>query len=438
MGKVFLVLKLLYLLLPKFIRNQYDDTLWSYKNIVIKMINKLKISFEDDKYTIETLTLTLVSKIEELGCDFKILQSKKDRYSFINPPKILIGNENYFKSKLHGHVPDINIYSIEKVSVMGHTDAILIKDKFLHIELNFMENHHDLKRPDIFSKNDENNYTITVKHSNKPKSKKIHISLLKEHSINYFHWTTEALPRLILIIDTLKNKYDQFNCDEYILLLDEGLPKQCIDTIEIILQAKIEIIYIKKGEKVFCDKLIYCTPLWHSLDNTTGLPNPKKEFFIDKYALEIVREKVLTFYKNNSYTESYDFKKVYLQRLNNKLRPLINLNEVELLLFKNGFEFIDVGSLTLLEQLALFQNADIIAGVSGAAFTNLLYMKENAIAINFYPSASATNYYVFQPLADVSKVDLIHFLTIPKEGQTSVHAEASINLEYLEHLLKEL
>jgi hypothetical protein len=63
-------------------------------------------------------------------------------------------------------------------------------------------------------------------------------------------------------------------------------------------------------------------------------------------------------------------------------------------------------------------------------------MKENSIAISFYPSASATNYYVFQPLSDVSNVELVHFLTTSLNGDLSVHDEASIDLDNLNLLLQ--
>ena len=181
----------------------------------------------------------------------------------------------------------------------------------------------------------------------------------------------------------------------------------------------------------------YMDLLTQLVDQGVYTSKKEKEFFVDKFALELVRNTMIQNY-DTTVPLYFKNKQIYLQRLNNKLRPVTNLNKVELLLYKYGFEFIDVGSLNLIEQIKLFQHADIVIGASGAAFTNLLYMKKNAKAINFYPSASATNYYVFQPLADVSEVDFTHFLTTPKEGEISVHAEVSIDLQNLETLLKEL
>lgn len=432
----FLILKCMYLLFPKFIREQYSETIQFYRNILRRIKNNFRYKlYTTSNIKTRILRLNLVKNMNDLNCKNELLFKNENRVSRISRPKVHIDKEDFYKSELHNKVPNIEIYKSYDVSVLGHTDAIILNDNFLHTELNFMEDFHDLKRPDIFLKNEDGSYNVTVNYQNKDYNKK-YITLLKEHSINYFHWTTEAIPRLVLILDILK-KDDDFNIEQYAVLLDDGLPKQCIDMLNLIVDKRLDLFFIKKGEIFKCEELIYCTPLWHSLDNTRGLPNPKKEFFVDTNALRLVRKEILKDIKKSE-IQSYNFKKVYLQRLNNKLRPITNLNKLELLLFKNGFEFIDVGSLDFFEQIELFQSVDIIIGVSGAAFTNLLFMKEGSKAINFYPSTSSTNYYVFQPLADVSGVDLTHFLTIPNEGELSVHSESSIDLEDLELFLKDI
>lgn len=428
-SKIKLILKMIYVLIPRIIRQQVlDDPIYLYKEVLKKAINKIKKG--------KNSSFTLVNKIEELECRYEIIFNKSNRTNIINKPKLFIDEKNYFKPLIEGTVPDINIYKLNNVSVLGSTDAIIYNNKFLHYELNLMENWHDLKRWDIFTKIDAQCYELNLKYDNKilasNKNKK-YISLLKEHSINYYHFMTEGLPRLIQIMESV----EKFEVSNYSLLIDDEMPKQCLEAIKFVVNFDIEIIFIKKGEIFHCDELIYCTPLWTSLDNTISLPNPKKEFFVDKYAINFVREKILSkcVSKENNGNK---FRKVYLQRLNNKLRPISNLRELELFLLKNDFEFVDVGSLNLLEQIELFQTVDIVIGASGATFTNLLFMKKGSVAINFYPSSSSTNYYVFQPLADVADVELVHFLTKPKDGELSVHAEASVDINNLNLLLKEM
>lgn len=434
-SKINILFKMFYVLIPRIIRKQFlDDALRLYKEIFSKLINKFSKGEDRFSRLLEIRELNLVKEIKDLGCEYEILFSEINRQNHINSPKLYLEGKNYFKPEINGNLPDINIYSFKKVSVVGSTDAIIYKDSFLHHELNLMESWHDLKRMDIFKKKDNQKYELSINHNKErifsKENKKI-ISLLKEHSINYYHFMVEVLPRLIQVINSIK----QINMNDYILLIDDEMPKQCLEAIELILDNSIEIIMIKKGEIFYCEELIYCTPLWTSLDNTRGLPN-SKDYFVDKYAINLVREKILSSHVIKS-KDVNKCKKVYLQRLNNKLRPIQNIHKLEMLLLKNNFEFIDLGSLNLKEQIELFQTVDIVVGVSGAAFTNLMFMKENLIAINLCPSVPSTNYYVFQPLADVSNVDLIHFLTIPSTKDLNLHSEAYVDLDSLNLLLEE-
>lgn len=434
--KIKLLFKMFYVLIPRIIRQQFlDDVLFLYKQVFLEIIKKIQKE-SSNYYGSEFKVLNLVNKIENLGCDYKLLFSEINRNNYIYSPKLYLEGKCYFKPEIGDKLPDINIYKFKKVSVVGSTDAIVFEDKFLHTELTLMEPRHDLKRWDIFRKINKNKYELSLNYNKKElnlKDGKTCITLLKEHSVNYYHFMTEGLPRLIQIVNSIEN----FDIKDYVLLIDDEMPKQCIEAIELILNDKINIIFVKKGEIIYCEELIYCTPLWTSLDNTTGLPNPKKEFFVDKYAIDLVRKNILPLCNlvDKNVNKS---RKVYLQRLNNKLRPISNLNKLELLLLKYNYEFIDLSCFSLKEQVELFQNVDIVLGASGAAFTNLIFMKKGSKAVNFYPSVSATNYYIFQPLADISNVELIHFLTTPNENDISIHSEVSIDLNSLELLLKEI
>ena len=428
-SKTKLMLKMIYVLIPRIIRQQLlEDPIYLYKEVLKKAINKIKKGKKS--------SFTLVNKIEELGCNYEIVFNKSNRTNIVSKPKLFIDGKSYFKPEISGKLPDINIYKLYNVSVLGSTDAIIYNNKFLHFELNLMESWHDLKRCDIFTKIDAQCYDLNLKYNNKilasDKNKK-YISLLKEHSINYYHFMTEGLPRLIQIMELL----EKFDVSNYSLLIDDEMPKQCLEAINFVVNFDIEIIFIKKGEIFHCDELIYCTPLWTSLDNTISLPNPRKEFFVDKYAINLVKDRILSSYSIKS-KDPKRTKKVYLQRINTKLRPIKNIYELEMFLLKNNFEFVDVGSLNLKEQIELFQTVDIVIGASGAAFTNLIFMKENSVAINLYPSVSATNYYVFEPLSNISNVELIHFLTTPSTCDLSVHSEVLVDLNSLNLLLEEI
>ena len=430
MNKLKTFLALFYYLLPRFIREQYSDTLVFYKAV-------LKHNFKKLIKTSADLSVSLVESIDCLGTTTKILYQSKNRSSHIQSPHLYIEGEHYYRQELHGPTPDISILLIEDVDVIGTTDAIIHKDKMYHNELKNMKEHHDLKRFDIFTPRKKNKYELTVsKDITNTDKEAIYISLLKEHSSNYYHFITEALPRLISTLKVINKDKNLIN-QTFILLIDYEVPAQCIDIINMLIKQNYSIQLVKHGYRFHCPQLLYCTPLWLSLDNTTSLPNPIKEFFIDKEALKLVTT-TLHQTLSNRQQQTKPYRKLYLQRLNNKLRGVTNIIELERLFYKHNFEFVDTTHMSIQEQYNLFSEASLVVGISGASFTNILFMQKGTTAISLYPSTQSTNYYLFQPLADTAKINFIHCLTDPLDDQISLHAPSSINIENLDKLLKEI
>jgi len=415
-------LRFIYPLLPEVLR----DTITSNRSRSFKVSNIL--------LKIKSVKMKLVPEPDSLGVNYKFLANSIDRYSEVKAPILYVDGQECKRSPLIGRLPDTKVVHLNGVSVLGGTDAIIANGNIYHQELSFMEGIHDLKQPDIFTLNKSKGYDYQVNTYGKGiTAENTAISLLKEHSINYYHWMTEVVPKLIEIIRCL-NKTEH----DLTILIDENVPSQNASIIDKLLaeihSIKYNIVRVKKGQLVFCQNLIYCTPLWTSLDNTKYLPNPKKEFFVSVGCLSKVKEKITQVAKKTTEIKN---RKIYLQRSNSKLRKITNILEVERLLYKLEFDFVDSGALDFEEQYNLFSQADIIIGASGAAFTNLLFMKSNSKAISLYPSAQSTNYYVFQPLADVSNVELIHFLTTPNDNSNSVHGDALVNIQELDKLLEE-
>ena len=429
---------------PKVVRNQYSESYLSYFEMLKRLRSNIQILFKK-KYT-------QYNDISELDCKKTRLFHQHNRSSRTSSP-CLITNKSVILEELNEKVPDINVYLLEHVAIVGGTD-LLINQKtsgFYHFELSEMGQQHDMKAHDIISDeipvDNSNNTTISdilnaskkryIYHLSKKnlKDDTIYLCLLKEHSVNYYHWITEVIPRLLVSLKAL-SKQENFNLNNYTLVVDDKLPMQLMELLLLLTSPEMKIIVIKRAALTRVKKLVYCSPLWLSLDNTKGLPNPRKEFFIDRYALNLVRSSIKA--KNPLDVSTKPFRRIYLRRLNNKLRPLKNLDKLEDMLRKQEFDFIDVGNLTFLEQIKVFAEAKIIVGISGAAFTNILFMNKGTHAISLYPSSPSTNYYVFQPLADASGVCLLHFLTQQASADSSVHAKASVDVKRLERQINEL
>lgn len=420
---------------PKFIRHQYIDSMIFYRHVFYTVISFFKS--KENKPEDNCLDVRLVESLELLGGDCNIIRHVSERYASVQGPLLYVDNQECKRSPLEGRLPDTKVVRLSGVQVIGSTDAVIFGKNMYHHELSLMENIHDLKRPDIFLKYDEQegfDFQISFLRE-KLTLDGLVLSLLKEHSTNYYHWVTEVIPKLVNMMDYIESKDEKIT-----ILVEEGTPQQSLSLVELLLSemknTEYYICHVKKGQLVYCESLIYCTPLWTSLDNTRSLPNPKKEFFVSTDCLSKVKDKISKNTKSTNHVLKN--KKIYLQRENTKLRKINNVLDLERLLYKKGFDFVDSGSLDFFEQYNLFSQAEVIVGASGAAFTNLLFMKPDSTAISLYPSAQSTNYYVFQPLADVSNVNLIHFLTNPDDNSNSVHGDAKVNVIELEKLLEKL
>lgn len=429
------ILKSIYYIFPRFFRYQYIDSLHYYRNTLVKMYDKaLKCSNLVRGDDLKVLEVKLVEDIELLNVDSQLLAHKTGNYSKVSSPKLYLDNIECFRSSIESDLPDIKVVRLFGVNVLGGTDAVISGTNMYHNELMCMSSIHDMKRPDIFIKNiSDEHFDYEVIATSERVLEGSSISLLKEHTSNYYHCMTEVIPKLIEVKRAISDSATNVN-----ILVDECMPVQCLRVIEAILtNSKLDnylIVRVNRAELVYCESLIYCTPIWVSLDNTTELPTPEKEFFLSVDSLISVRNEIK---KCISTIPTKKSRRIYLQRSNTKLRKITNIIEVERLLYKYGFDFVNTASMSFDEQFALFSNTDLVFGVSGASFTNILFMSPGSQAVMLSPSAQCTNYFIFQPLADASEIELSHLLTVPKGESRSLHEDASVNIEELEAYLSE-
>jgi capsular polysaccharide biosynthesis protein len=78
-------------------------------------------------------------------------------------------------------------------------------------------------------------------------------------------------------------------------------------------------------------------------------------------------------------------RRVYLSRKDAMMRRVLNEPAVEALLQAHGFETVQTERLSVFEQVALFSNAEIIAGPHGAGLTNAVFADAPHI-IEFLPA----------------------------------------------------
>jgi len=368
----------------------------------------------------------LTSDIKKIDLEKNIIFCIKNRTNSINSPSITKQKKHY--KKLYGNTPDIEVYLLKNCSSYGRSSCIsgnykAYSNTLYHSEVGV----HDLKNPILYQFNSYSKKEITLyfkEDSFIKKSNVTFIHLLNEHSGNYFHWLYEITPKILLLNKLVKKN------EEYCLLIDKGIPQQFFTIIDLCIEFPYKLHKVSHFERFTCSKLIYCTDLWTSLDNTKNISDIQKDFFVDQYAVRLVRSRII---KDQQKKPS---RKIYLDRKKGRLRHLLNNSDVTSYLTLNGFEILYPEEHCFKQQVDIFSNARIIIGVSGAAFSNLVFMQENTHAIIFSPDTVGANYYIFQPLADVAKVNLTHILTKRREETPSVHSSATIDISQIKELLE--
>lgn len=277
--------------------------------------------------------------------------------------------------------PSINLYKFENATVHGESSHIILHDlivmeRLLHVPVEHCDystgfiKGHDSK----FAVYTSNYETVEVDKA---------FFLGGNGSWNYYHWTLEIVAKLkyFLVSDIAKKEIK-------IILPDHAKNIESFSImLEIILNNAYEFVYISRGQVANVKELYTITIPSNVVFNTSrGKSFEKNYLFYDKESIDFIRESILSSAQYKAFVENIEeikiFKKVYLARNDNAGRSY-NQAEVLDLVVKQGFVPVYLEELSFLEQVHLFQNADVVIGASGAAWTNIIYNKPNSQGISW-------------------------------------------------------
>ncbi len=164
---------------------------------------------------------------------------------------------------------------------------------------------------------------------------------------NYYHWITDCLTRLS-VRDTLP---------EHTKILIPSSPASYVkETMELL--GLTETTLAAPGSHLHIETFYFCSPT-----AMTGAWNP--------YGWSWLQNKFSLFFASEPSSSP-----IFVTR-RNALRIPANLDQIETVFSENGFRIIDCGEFTVKEQIHLFSSAPAIAGLHGAAMTNLLWARPN-------------------------------------------------------------
>jgi len=160
---------------------------------------------------------------------------------------------------------------------------------------------------------------------------------------NYYHWMLDGLTRLA-IWDTLPERTK--------VILPHDLPRFAFETLELLGLENDSIT--APSACVQPERYYFCAPT-----AMTGVWNP--------IGYQSLRKKFAPYF-----APPHSGLPVFLTRRGGTRIPE-NLDDLEAIFLSHGFEIIDCGTITVREQIQKVSSAPLVAGLHGAAMTNLLW-----------------------------------------------------------------
>jgi hypothetical protein len=295
-----------------------------------------------------------------------------------------------------------SVFLLSDVKVFGASNLVLLDENRALYDLKNIQNNNIIISDEIFfgSKNSIYLYHFLDSDLNIDEA----VSVLINYSHNYYHFLYEAL-----------SKFQFFNhVDSNIpLLVDEIVDRtpQFRELLVVFNQDKRKIIFIKRRQKVSVKKL-------HHVGLINVIPPNFKDNLKIKCSDVLFESSNLSFIRNKviyNLPKCNHAKKIFISRKGASSRRKYNEEEICVFLKERGFDIIVPQEYSIFEQIAIFNNADIIIGGSGAAFTNLIFCNQNAKI--FILMKNTFNLSIFSTLAKFVGCDL-QFIEEAKNAET--------------------
>lgn len=393
-------------------------------SLISKIIDLLTNHFL--KYKLQVLSFESIERYSEKNPEKVInyqkfpLQLLYSQPVFNNPKKI-----NNFNYEINGY----HSYSaiLKDVEVIGSSNLVL---------LNSEQALYDLKTKDI---NDKMYYSdfgikyyfkneVLIKTNKSERNIKKGILLTGNFSWNYFH----LLYEIIVKFENYNKIKEELDIP---ILLDSDCFKvnQYMELLSMFNENKRELIPLQKGLRYKVNQLYY-----QSCPNLIppNFKNPNEisaeDVLLNQDSLRYLRSKLLNYIINVSYP-----KRIFLSRKNASSRRSFNEDEVYRALQQYDFKIVFPECLSIPEQVTLFNNADVIIGGGGAAFSNLLFCHENCKIVLFVKHEFLFS--AWTTIANYVGADLLTLAqTIDNSGGIKdIHEPYIIDTEILEQILSE-
>ena len=202
---------------------------------------------------------------------------------------------------------------------------------------------------------------------------------------HFFHFMFDRLPQIFYLLSRFGGSDRPF-----VVLTNEDPPGFQRDIYRLLAarHPNLSFVAVPEGER-------WRLPVLHLIDDM----QPVRRTFLPPDAVTFLRELVIGGY---GLSPAAPHRRLYINRSDTRKRSIRNEAESWPSFARRGFESIAAGKLPFREQVALFAEAEIIAGPHGAGFSNLLFAPHNAKVLE---------------ISNVERVKSVYFLLTKAMGQ---------------------
>lgn len=290
-------------------------------------------------------------------------------------PEVFPVADRVFLESACGHYafPEVIVATVHDAMVYGGTNLVIDGEQVIcHDIYEFRRDYTSEElhgRTSIDPKSDRIRWKLN---DDAPESMPVAAAFVDACALNYAHWLTEVLPRICLFCAD-----DRFS--EVPIVVNDAMHPNIMESLLLVSGAQRKIVTLPVGRALSVSRLYLTTPTGYvPFQRRTNRFSGHSHGTFSQSALIALRGRIGSLASVSSAQHSP--KKIYLRR-NSGARRVVNGDEVERILVLRGYAIVEPEKLTFSQQVALFENAEIIVAATGAACANMVFCNPAAQVI---------------------------------------------------------
>ncbi|MBX3678159.1 MAG: glycosyltransferase family 61 protein [Rhodocyclaceae bacterium] len=238
-------------------------------------------------------------------------------------------------------------------------------------------------------------------------------------SANYAHWLTEVLPKVNLFCR------EDSNADTPIVV-DAGLHPNLVESLRLVAGDMRRIIALAPDETVLVENLRVFSAVGYVPFGRRGrAAGGHSHGLFSSLGLTALRDQLNGALAAGAGSGGV---KLYLKR-SADTRNAINRVEIEALLVEQGFTVIEPERLSFSEQVRMFASADIVVGVTGAAFANLIFCRPATRIVILVSNYRQLSYWYWQNIAYATGHRITYVIGVCTEWPSHPHSSYEVDIQ---------